>query len=97
MDSLGSCGRGQTTRGATVALVTGAVPGRGEAVEYVIGSDRAFYLHLRAGFRPTSQLAIVYTAFRYGGRKTDGSGFLNCDLLISALRFLHKPVVKLTD
>ena len=41
--------------------------GQEATAEHVISSDRAFYVHLQAGFRPTSQLAIVYSSFRHGG------------------------------
>ena len=59
---------GQTTRGATVALVSESDMGQQEATaEHVVSSDRAFYVHLQAGFRPESQLAIVYSSFRHGG------------------------------
>ncbi|XP_043220550.1 uncharacterized protein LOC122380979 [Amphibalanus amphitrite] len=82
---------GQTTRGATVALVSESdMDQRHEAdTEHVVNSDRAFYVHLRAGFRPASQLAIVYSSFRNGAcglhqEMSCGDGrcialFLRCD------------------
>ncbi|XP_037084984.1 uncharacterized protein LOC119105630 [Pollicipes pollicipes] len=57
---------GPTTRGATVTLVTSDLSGAEASAEHVVDADGSFYVHLQAGFRPSSQLALIYSSFRLG-------------------------------